>query len=153
MARRKPYSKKTYGRKMKIVTIHLPEAIVEAIDLLIEKGIYPDRSSAVRTIVTQSLPDVFAKYGLLEDLGADGRRGSESPAMSDVLSFKMPAAQAQILDEMASALGVKGKGAVVRMALDYFYKYHYLPFFRPLVESARSRAEPAGGVPGAAQRP
>jgi Arc/MetJ-type ribon-helix-helix transcriptional regulator len=149
MARKKPYSKKTYGRKMKILTIHLPEAIVEAIDLLIDRGIYNDRSSAVRAIVTQSIPDLINKYGLLEDLSEDGRRESAPPVMNDVLSFKMPGAQVKILDEMASTLGVKGKGSVVRMALDYFYRYHYLPFYKPLLESARGRP----GLAGAAKRP
>jgi hypothetical protein len=141
MPRRRRYSEKTYGRRMRIVTVHLPQAIVEAVDLLVDKGIYPDRSSAVRSIVTQSIPDVLTKYGLLGELVADGNRAPPPPAMEDVLSFKMPKVQAKVLDEMASVLGVNGKAAVVRMALDYFYRYHYVPYFLPLAKYSRGSTE------------
>lgn len=34
---------------MKVVTVHLPELYVEALDGLIEKRLYPNRAEAIRT--------------------------------------------------------------------------------------------------------
>jgi Arc/MetJ-type ribon-helix-helix transcriptional regulator len=36
---------------MKIVTVHLPEAYVEAIDNLVKNGYYPNRAEAIRMAV------------------------------------------------------------------------------------------------------
>jgi len=130
---------------MKIVPVYFPDVVVEAIDILIEKGVYPDRSSAIRSIVIQSLPDVFIKYGLLEDLTAGFNGVPAAPAPTSPFSFKIPAAQAKALEEMASVLGVESQGFVVRMALDHFYRSYYVPYFRPLAESLKERREDVRG--------
>jgi hypothetical protein len=130
---------------MRIVPVYFPEVVVEAIDRLIELGVYPDRSSAVRSIVILGLPEVFAKYGLLEDLSVGGYRATAPHAPTSPFSFKIPAAQAKALGEMASVLGVDSQGFVVRMALDYFYRHHYVPYFRPLAESLKNRKESVDG--------
>ena len=36
---------------MKVVTVHLPEAYLEAIDELVKKGYYPNRAEAIRMAV------------------------------------------------------------------------------------------------------
>ncbi len=36
---------------MKVVTVHLPEAYIEAIDELVRKRIYPNRAEAIRMAV------------------------------------------------------------------------------------------------------
>jgi antitoxin ParD1/3/4 len=36
---------------MKVVTVHLPEAYVEAIDELVKRGLYPNRAEAIRMAV------------------------------------------------------------------------------------------------------
>jgi Arc/MetJ-type ribon-helix-helix transcriptional regulator len=36
---------------MKVVTVHLPVAYVEAIDELVKKGYYPNRAEAIRMAV------------------------------------------------------------------------------------------------------
>jgi hypothetical protein len=141
MSQPKKGSAKPDDHRMKIVPVYFPDVVVEAIDILIERGVYPDRSSAIRSIVIQSLPDVFVKYGMLEDLTAGFNRAPAAPASTSPFSFKIPPAQAKALEEMASVLGVESHGFVVRMALDHFYKYHYLPFFKPLAESLKVRRE------------
>lgn len=40
---------------MKLVTVKLPEALIEGLDELVKKGMYPSRSSAVRTAVRDML--------------------------------------------------------------------------------------------------
>jgi hypothetical protein len=141
MSQPKKGNAKADEHRMKIVPVYFPDVVVEAIDMLIERGVYPDRSSAIRSIVIQSLPDVFVKYGMLEDLTAGFNRVPAAPAASNPFSFKIPTAQAKALEEMASVLGVESQGFVVRMALDYFYRHHYVPYFRPLAESLKRRKE------------
>jgi antitoxin ParD1/3/4 len=36
---------------MRVVTVHLPEAILEAIDELVRRGLYPNRAEAIRMAV------------------------------------------------------------------------------------------------------
>ncbi len=36
---------------MKVVTVHLPEAYIEAIDQLVKKKLYPNRAEAIRMAV------------------------------------------------------------------------------------------------------
>jgi antitoxin ParD1/3/4 len=36
---------------MKVVTVHLPEAYVEAIDELVKRKVYPNRAEAIRMAV------------------------------------------------------------------------------------------------------
>jgi Arc/MetJ-type ribon-helix-helix transcriptional regulator len=40
---------------MRVVTVHLPEAYVEAIDQLVKKGLYPNRAEAIRMAVRDLL--------------------------------------------------------------------------------------------------
>jgi hypothetical protein len=145
MSQPKKYAAKPDNHRMKIVPVYFPDAVVEAIDILVEKGVYPDRSSAIRSIVIQSLPDVFVMYGMLEDLTAGNHRAPAPPAPTSPFSFKIPPAQAKALEEMASVLGVESRGFVVRMALDYFYRHHYMPYFKPLAESLKNRREDMAG--------
>jgi hypothetical protein len=76
MSQPKKGDAKPDSHRMRIVPVYFPEVVVEAIDRLIELGVYPDRSSAVRSIVILGLPEVFAKYGLLEDLSVGGYRAT-----------------------------------------------------------------------------
>jgi hypothetical protein len=153
MSQPKKGGAKPDDHRMKIVPVYFPEVVVEAIDRLIEKGVYPDRSSAIRSIVIQSLPDVFVKYDLYEDLTAADYRAPAPPAPTSPFSFKIPTAQAKALGEMASVIGVESQGFVVRMALDYFYRHHYLPYFKPLAEYLKRRREGMEGPKGNNRRP
>jgi antitoxin ParD1/3/4 len=40
---------------LKLVTVKLPEALIDGLDELVKKGMYPSRSSAVRTAVRDML--------------------------------------------------------------------------------------------------
>jgi Arc/MetJ-type ribon-helix-helix transcriptional regulator len=44
---------------MKIVTVHLPEAYVEAIDELVRRGVYANRAEAIR----MALRDLIRREG------------------------------------------------------------------------------------------
>lgn len=39
------------GKRMRILTVHLPDAYVEALDELVRKRVYPNRSEAIRMAV------------------------------------------------------------------------------------------------------
>jgi Arc/MetJ-type ribon-helix-helix transcriptional regulator len=38
-------------RRMKPISVHIPEVVLEGIDRLVEAGIYPSRSEAIRAAV------------------------------------------------------------------------------------------------------
>jgi len=43
------------GNNMKLVTVKLPEALIEGLDELIRSGMYPSRSAAIRAAVRDML--------------------------------------------------------------------------------------------------
>jgi antitoxin ParD1/3/4 len=43
------------GNNMKLVTVKLPEALIEGLDELIRAGMYPSRSAAIRASVRDML--------------------------------------------------------------------------------------------------
>ena len=44
-------------QNMKVIPVRIPDKIVEAIDKLVDEGIYANRSAAVRVIVTRYILD------------------------------------------------------------------------------------------------
>lgn len=52
---------------MKIITINLPEKYLEAIQTLNDLGVYPSRSEAIRTALSQFLDDELKMFNNLED--------------------------------------------------------------------------------------
>ena len=52
---------------MKIITINLPEKYLEAIQTLNDLGVYPSRSEAIRTALSQFLSDELKMFNNLED--------------------------------------------------------------------------------------
>ena len=52
---------------MKIITINLPEKYLEAIQTLNDLGIYPSRSEAIRTALSQFLDDELKMFNSLEE--------------------------------------------------------------------------------------
>jgi len=52
---------------MKIITINLPEKYLEAIQTLNDLGIYPSRSEAIRTALSEFLEEELKMFGNLEE--------------------------------------------------------------------------------------
>jgi len=52
---------------MKIITINLPEKYLEAIQTLNDLGVYPSRSEAIRTALSQFLSDELKMFENLEE--------------------------------------------------------------------------------------
>ncbi|TET01920.1 MAG: ribbon-helix-helix protein, CopG family [Promethearchaeota archaeon] len=52
---------------MKIITINLPEKYLEAIQTLNDLGVYPSRSEAIRTALSEFLSDELKMFQNLED--------------------------------------------------------------------------------------
>ncbi|GAH84126.1 unnamed protein product [marine sediment metagenome] len=52
---------------MKIITINLPEKYLEAIQTLNDLGVYPSRSQAIRTALSEFLGDELKMFENLDD--------------------------------------------------------------------------------------
>ena len=52
---------------MKIITINLPEKYLEAIQTLNDLGIYPSRSEAIRTALSEFLEEELKMFDNLEE--------------------------------------------------------------------------------------
>jgi len=52
---------------MKIITINLPEKYLEAIQTLNDLGLYPSRSEAIRTALSEFLDDELKMFNSLEE--------------------------------------------------------------------------------------
>lgn len=51
--------KKQTSRKMVVVTFHLPASILEAVDTLVQAGIFVSRADAFRTAVTKLVQEEY----------------------------------------------------------------------------------------------
>lgn len=49
---------------MKLVTVKLPEALIEGLDELVGSGLYPSRSAAIRTAVRDMLKRELWRTGI-----------------------------------------------------------------------------------------
>ncbi len=52
---------------MKIITINLPEKYLEAIQTLNDLGVYPSRSEAIRTALSEFLSDELKMFESLDE--------------------------------------------------------------------------------------
>jgi len=50
---------------VRVVTVHLPEFYIEAIDGLIEKRLYPNRADAIRTALRDFIKEEAEASGLV----------------------------------------------------------------------------------------
>lgn len=41
------------ARNMKIISVQLPQSLINAIDTLVKRGVYPNRSEAIRTAIRE----------------------------------------------------------------------------------------------------
>jgi len=47
---------------MKLITVHIPEAYLEAIDQLVAEDIYPNRSEVIRIAIRDLLKNEFGEF-------------------------------------------------------------------------------------------
>jgi hypothetical protein len=119
--------------KMQMVTIYLPKSIAQMLDILVEQGIYPNRSEAIRTILSIYVPEIFARYGFVHS-SQEGLviPSSDTPASKDksiVMSFKITRTQYNLLGLMAEKTGMRNKSKLLRIALDFFFRNHFLRYY------------------------
>jgi hypothetical protein len=125
--------KSAVGEKMLIITTHLPKPIVQMLDRLVEDGVYPNRAEAIRTILSIYVPETLAKYGLVhggqEGLVIPSSDTSLSKGKSLLVSFKITRTQYDLVGLMAEKTGVKNKSKLLRIALDLFFRNHFLRYY------------------------
>jgi len=102
--------------KMIITTMYLPPMVMEAIDALVEKGIYATRSEAVRSIITKAIDEEMRLLGLLRP-PADIPKGVGSKMAS--MTIKLPKGLLMIIDEEAGKMGIS-RGEFVRTAVMHY---------------------------------
>ena len=96
---------------MKIITINLPEKYLEAIQTLNDLGIYPSRSEAIRTALSEFLDEEFHQ----------GRRtpGSIDHIIGRVPRCKTPQPVRLAIDPPARFVGMQ-MGGLLRLLADLF---------------------------------
>jgi Arc/MetJ-type ribon-helix-helix transcriptional regulator len=96
---------------MKERTIHLPDAIVDAIEAMVDRGLFLTFSEAVRTM----LADYVMKYEKLAvELGELPGGGGERKTTT---SLRLPRPVSQLLEKRARELGYPSKSELVRLAV------------------------------------
>ena len=59
---------------MKLISVKMPDALVQGLDELIKKGVYPNRSAAIRAAVRDLLQKELWPVLRQESTGSDRRR-------------------------------------------------------------------------------
>jgi Arc/MetJ-type ribon-helix-helix transcriptional regulator len=102
--------------KMIITTLYLPPMAMEAIDALVEKGIYATRSEAIRGLLMEAIDEEMRLLGLLRP-PADIPKGVGAKMAS--MTIKLPKGLLRIIDEEAGKMGVS-RAEYVRTAVMHY---------------------------------
>jgi Arc/MetJ-type ribon-helix-helix transcriptional regulator len=130
--------KKSNRQNMRLVSIHLPPVVVDLIDVLVERGIYTNRSSAIRAIVTLYAPKVLRDYDFVEEFIGVVSKNAERPVpdpnsgdgIEKILSFRVTPKQGRVLVAMAEYYSNGNMSELVRTALDHLYREHFVTVIR-----------------------
>jgi Arc/MetJ-type ribon-helix-helix transcriptional regulator len=119
----KPTRKQKAVRQTKtvVVTIRLPTVIVEAIDELVEIGPYPNRTSAIRSILTQEVPRYLTKYQVAEDSENPAPAHEDGNNRRKNVSLFLPKQTFMRIEKMAKELGLN-KSEFLRLLIDNGYR-------------------------------
>lgn len=94
-----------------VTTIYLPSAVMEAVEGLVEKGIYTTRSEAIRGLLTKAVDEEMRLLGLLKP-ARDVAKG----ARAVTVTMKMPLGLRRIVDSEAKRMGMS-RGELIRTAI------------------------------------
>jgi Arc/MetJ-type ribon-helix-helix transcriptional regulator len=102
--------------KMIITTMYLPPMAMEAIDALVEKGIYATRSEAIRGLLMEAIDEEMRLLGLLKP-PADIPKGVGSKMAN--MTIKVPVGLLRIIDSEAKKMGIS-RAEYVRTAVMHY---------------------------------
>lgn len=72
--------------KMSMISIHLPRPMIDAIDELVRRGLFPSRSEAIRA----ALRELLYKYGFSQIVLAPKEEGKSDEPTMPVLEGRQP---------------------------------------------------------------
>jgi len=61
---------------MKLITVHLPKKWIEKLEQLSEKGVYPNRSEAIRCLLRQGMKEEGIWDEMMETVRVEGKHNS-----------------------------------------------------------------------------
>lgn len=119
---------------MKVISIHLPEPIVQIIDKLIENGIFHSRSEAIRLIIISSISKYSAFVTSNSYMSTVSKFSINPPTSNktikkstELISFKAPYHILELIDTSMKLLGLSSKSEVIRLALLFYFNNFVLP--------------------------
>jgi metal-responsive CopG/Arc/MetJ family transcriptional regulator len=103
------------------ICIRLPAVIIEALDELVKTGPYPDRSSAIRSILTQEVPRYLTKYQATESGNHNPVPAHEDGGKRKNVSLYLPTPMFMKIERTAKELGLN-KSEFLRLLIDSGYR-------------------------------
>lgn len=100
--------------RMKVISIYLPEVLVDTIDELVKHGLYHSRGEAVRDIIRRHLQD----YSSVVSLGA-----KDNGNKHNIMSIKLPPTLKELVKKALETGQYSSASELVRAALyDFLLK-------------------------------
>lgn len=102
---------------MKQLTLYLPEKVVESLEKLMEKGLFPNKGNAIRYFIITSLSnyvDLLSKPASVNTVNSAGK--AENKGMK-IVSFKASQAMLDYMDYIAKEIGFNYRAEFIRAAI------------------------------------
>jgi Arc/MetJ-type ribon-helix-helix transcriptional regulator len=98
--------------------MHIPETIIEAIEMMIEKGLFLNFSEAVRTILSNHMLNYNKLAMEVEEMSIDRRHDGGTRKMAT--SLRLPRSVMLLLEKRAKEQGFASKSELIRYAIVKF---------------------------------
>jgi len=109
--------------QMKVVTIHLPDEVLSAVDQLVEQRIFRSRSEAIRYMIIQWITQNMPYLSPFSNLEVDLRQGPED-RNAQFLGVWVPTGVYGALEQLRQKIGALSKAEVCRQALLTYILMH-----------------------------
>jgi metal-responsive CopG/Arc/MetJ family transcriptional regulator len=112
---------------MQIVTLHLPEPIIQVVDKMVRMKLYPYRNTALRFIIQRSLREHMKLLSMLDGQKPSHEFNTNNPAKefsfddygekTGIVSLKIPEGLLALMKMDMETKGIRNRSEYIRQAI------------------------------------
>jgi Arc/MetJ-type ribon-helix-helix transcriptional regulator len=101
---------------MKVVTVNLPETMIDALDLLVDYGIFPNKAEAIRSLLIAGLRH-YRNLTVELQSSQDIKPQKQSETKFTATSIRIPTTLKKLVEDRAKKLGLPSQSELIRLAI------------------------------------
>jgi Arc/MetJ-type ribon-helix-helix transcriptional regulator len=101
---------------MKVITVNLPETMIDTLDLLVDYGIFPNRAETIRSLLMAGLRHYRNLTAELQS-SQDIKPQKQAESKFRVTSIRIPTTLKKLIKDRAKKLGLPSQSELIRLAI------------------------------------